>query len=62
MEIHNTLKDFEDASEISEWAEEAVSWAVSNNIITGKTSNTLAPQDKATRAENAAILMHYLTL
>ena len=62
MEIHNTLKDFEDASEISEWAEEAVSWAVSNNIITGKTSNTLAPQDKATRAETAAILMHYLTL
>lgn len=62
MEIHNTLKDFKDASEISEWAEEAVSWAVSNNIITGKTSNTLDPQDKATRAETAAILMHYLTL
>lgn len=62
MEIHNTLKVFKDASEISEWAEEAVSWAVSNNIITGKTSNTLDPQDKATRAETAAILMHYLTL
>ena len=62
MEIHNTLKNFDDTDEISEWAEEAVSWAVANNIITGKTPNTLAPQDKATRAETAAILMHYLTL
>lgn len=52
---------FTDASDVNEFAEEAMSWAVGNKIITGKDNGTrLDPQGKATRAECAAIIQRFI--
>ena len=40
------------------WAEDAMTWAVESGILSGK-SGALAPQDTATRAETAQILMNF---
>ena len=51
---------FDDAKSISEYAREAISWAVKNGIFTGKTEKTINPTDTATRAEAASVLMRFL--
>ena len=48
---------YADADSISEYAKNAVSWACAKNIISGKASGIIAPNDYATRAEAATILM-----
>ena len=45
----------------STWAEEAMSWAVAEGLITGVTADTLQPQGAATRAQVAAILQRFLS-
>ncbi|NLO40981.1 MAG: S-layer homology domain-containing protein, partial [Ruminiclostridium sp.] len=50
---------FSDTSHISDFAFEAMTWAVENGLIQGNTSTTVNPLGKATRAEAAAILMRY---
>ena len=42
------------------WAEEAMSWAVAEGLISGVTNDQLQPQSSATRAQVAAILQRYL--
>ena len=44
----------------SAWAEETMSWAVAEGLITGVTNNELQPQGNATRAQVAAILQRFL--
>ena len=44
----------------SAWAEETMSWAVAEGLITGVTNDELQPQGNATRAQVAAILQRYL--
>ena len=44
----------------STWAEEAMSWAVAEGLISGVTADTLQPQGAATRAQVAAILQRFL--
>ena len=56
------LIGFSDSKDVSEWAREALEWAVGSGIITGRTGNTLAPQGTATRGEAAAILQRYISL
>ena len=51
--------NFSDTSHISDFAFEAMTWAVENGLIQGNTSTTVNPLGKATRAEVAAILMRY---
>ena len=53
------LKDFEDAGDVSDWAEEALRWAVENKIMAGKGKDLLKPADTSTRAEMATMLMAY---
>ena len=53
------ISSYSDDSTVSEWANEAVSWAVQEKIITGKGNNVLAPKDGATRAEAAAVIRRY---
>ncbi|MEG2454805.1 MAG: LamG-like jellyroll fold domain-containing protein [Oscillospiraceae bacterium] len=53
------LKGFSDADSVSDWATEAMAWAVENGIITGK-DDTLDPQGNATRAEVAAMLQRFI--
>ncbi|MBQ6788769.1 MAG: S-layer homology domain-containing protein [Clostridia bacterium] len=58
------LSSFVDADQISPYAgfAEAVSWANSTGIVTGKRNNTLvllAPQDKAQRSETATMFARF---
>ena len=55
------LAHYSDAASISDWAKESVTWAVGENLISGVTNDTLAPQACATRAQVAAILQRYLS-
>ena len=56
-----SLANYSDAASISDWAKESVTWAVGENLISGVTDDTLAPQACATRAQVAAILQRYLS-
>ncbi len=51
------LADYADANTISDYAVNAMAWAVENGIVNGLTENTLAPRGTATRAQIATILM-----
>lgn len=51
---------FNDASDVSAWAREAVAWAASSGIIS-VSGGALRPQGAATRAEAAQILMRFVT-
>lgn len=53
----DSLKEFSDTADISDWAEDAMSWAVGMQIISGMDDGTLAPRKTATRAQFAMILM-----
>ena len=53
------LDSFKDADKISDYAKEAMAWAVSEGIFNGDNGN-LKPTDNATRAEFACIVMRYL--
>jgi len=53
---------FDDAHEISEYADDAMKWAVGCGLIKGKTENTVHPGDYATRAEMATILYRFFGL
>ncbi len=52
------LSDYADADSVSDWALEAMQWAVAEEIINGY-GDTLEPQGLATREEIAAIFMRY---
>lgn len=50
-----------DASEVSDWAADAVSWAVAEGYILGdEDTGAVCPADSATRAEAAAIVMRFV--
>lgn len=53
------LSSFTDASQIHAWAREAVEWAVSVKLISGKGDGILDPLGNATRAEVAAIIQRF---
>jgi len=52
------LLDYPDASDISDWADEAMHWMVMHGIINGK-DGSLVPQGEAFRAEAATMLMRF---
>ena len=49
----------QDQASVSDWAREAMAWAVSTGVITGTSTTTLAPQKIGTRAEVATVLMQF---
>jgi hypothetical protein len=53
------LSKYTDAGEISDWATEAMKWAVGTQLINGMTDTTLAPKGNATRAQAATILLRF---
>ena len=53
------LSAFADAASVSDWAEEAMIWAVGKGLISGKEGSILDPAGSATRAEVATILMRF---
>lgn len=58
-EITGSLDRFADKDDISEWAQEAMAWAVGYGIFEGRDNGMLDPQGNATRAEFAAMLHRF---
>lgn len=57
---HDGLEDFTDAGEISDWAIQAMTWAVETGLLQGNGSG-LNPGGYATRAEVAAMMQRFCT-
>ena len=55
----SNISSYSDNKEVSDWAREAVSWAVQEKLVSGKGNRILAPKDSATRAETAAVIRRY---
>jgi hypothetical protein len=53
------LGAFADAGDISEWAIDAMKWAVGSGLIVGRGEGNIAPKDTATRAEMATIITRF---
>ncbi len=53
------LNSFPDGSSVSDWAEEAVSWAVESELIKGTDKGNIDPSGNATREQFAAIAERY---
>jgi hypothetical protein len=51
----SALDAFVDGAQVSDWAENAMAWAVEEGYMNGKGANDLQPQATATRAEIAAL-------
>lgn len=58
-ESEGGLSAFVDGAEVSVWAQQAMSWAVSLGLINGVDSDRLDPKGQATRAQTATILMRF---
>jgi len=54
------LDQFTDAGEVSDWALEAMQWAVTEGLIQGRTETTIVPSGTATRAEGATLIMRFM--
>ena len=54
-----TLDGFDDAAKVSDYAKDAMSWALAEGLIKGTGKNSLSPQNTASRAEVAAILVRF---
>lgn len=53
------LNDFTDSDKVSDYAVNAMKWALENGIISGESDTTLNPKGNATRAQMAAMIMRY---
>ena len=58
-EAEDALSVFTDGADTSGWAQQALSWAVAQGLITGADNDMLAPKGQATRAQTATILMRF---
>ena len=63
--VEGKLAGFPDAEKVSDYAADAMAWAVEQGLINGISESDgktyLAPQETATRTQIAVILMRYLT-
>ncbi len=62
VEGKGDLAAFSDSEKVSSWAKDAMSWAVSTGLITGRTDGTLDPAGSATRGEVATMVMRFAQL
>ena len=61
-DTENGFDNFKDKEEVSDWAKEAIGWAVNSGIVSGKPDGLLDPQGYATRAEVAVIYQRLIGL
>ena len=61
-QIQNDLSGYTDFSSVSNYAREAMQWAVAKGIVSGTSNTTLSPQDTATRAQIATMFMRFSVL
>ena len=55
-----SLSAFEDGATVSDWAHDAVSWALAEELIYGRDDVTLAPEGTSTRAEAATLIIRFI--
>ena len=60
VSLKTDLGKFADAANVSDWALDAMTWAVAVGLINGRSDTELAPKDIAMRAEVAMMLMRYM--
>ena len=60
VDSDQSLAEFPDAGSVSGFATEGVEWAVEEGIINGTDDGELAPNKGLSRAEAAAMTMHYV--
>ena len=60
LTVKGNLDKFKDADKITDYAKTAMQWAVGSDLVKGKSGALLDPQDKATRAEIATMLHHFI--
>jgi hypothetical protein len=58
--VEADLSVYSDAGEISVWASNGVNWAVATGLVSGRTSDALAPRATITRAELVALLQKFI--
>ena len=58
-DARQSLTGYPDMGSVSNWAKQAMAWAVENGLISG-VDGALAPQGEATRAQVATILMRFV--
>lgn len=56
------LSGYVDNADVSDWAADAMSWAVANRLVTGRPGNRLDPQDTASRSEIAALMVRFMDI
>jgi hypothetical protein len=59
-DANGTTASFKDSAKISDFAAEAMNWAVGAGLLNGNDDGTLNPGGNATRAEVATILMRFI--
>ena len=59
--VSMSVLNFTDADQISDYAQQAIAWAVANGIMNGKGGGVLDPQGTATRAEVAQMLLNFVS-
>jgi len=57
----SNLDNFQDRGQISNWALDAMLWAVHSRLMAGTGDNHLSPQGIVTRAQSATLLYRFLT-
>lgn len=57
-----SLDKFHDGDQVSDWAKEAVQWAVKLGIFRGDDTGALNPKSNATRAEVATLMQRIVTM
>ena len=57
-----SLKTFSDSGNVSEWASDALTWAVDKGLINGMGDSSLDPNGKATRAQVASMIERFAEL
>ena len=60
--LEENLMGYTDGATISDYAVQAMNWAVGKGIVTGITGSELAPQGSATRAQVATMLHRFCLL
>lgn len=59
VESNADISGYKDADSISDYAKDAIYYAVSLGVINGKTEDIIAPLESATRAEVATMIMRF---
>lgn len=59
--VSGSLANYSDATQVSNWAKDAMQWAISVGLVQGVGNDTLQPQGNATRAQLATIMQRFCT-